>query len=1092
MRFFIRSALRLAVVFGLLAAGPRIRVLAMSIELLEPLGGEVYISGRTVEIAWKSYFDPGESADNLQLFYAWGGESTYHYLGGPGSMADIPQGEYRWHAPVVTEMSYLRIKAGLYREDGPELASDVSLHVKIIPNADTPAIHLIDPQPPDADSLAIPAGSLRLIGWTITGCRAPYNTEPLKILFSANGGLTYEEVDEVTPCGIPLYGWNVPEIETTRGKIKLQWGDLDWSATIHSFTIYDDTPPPQPPVADAGPDQTVSEGARVDLTGAGSSDPEGRTLSYSWERTDPWAATYPVTLHDRVTATPWFDAPEVGPEPKVFTFRLTVEDPDGLTDDDTVSITVNPGGPELTRFSPGQGWFKTPITIEGANLGGCEVRMGGALVATIPAAQDTAFVFYLPDLPVGPRNLEVRNAAGSDTSAARFTVLPVPYQWDWGFPFHNPGGYDLSWADYERAFGTDAVYSWLCCDFELVCRRRCHRVLAQLLYDYYVQTMARPGTCWGVSVASLKYYYGDYSLSPGQTVRHLWFNLDPENDLTRRIKALHIDQISAEVIDYLLGHLDETPGEVAARIMADLDAGEPGVVSIQNISEGMDLTDLSGHAMVPVHYEVVSADETRIYVYDSNRQALSMSRENGNPAEYAAITSWDSVPYIRVTTGASDTWEFAMAGGGDPWTASDRFNIRVAIGNSEILIPFSGFYYFPRGVAVRDNYALPVSAEGLFMIFTGAVDGGVENPAGRRLGFDRVGGLQMDIAGGMPVVPMGGASFREAEAYRLPADDYVVHAHGREAGKYAWQSHGKNGSLALKDAATVPGTHDTLRVGAQSDYLSLLAGSAKECDLVVTSFTDAGKQRLARTYELHGVGLDPDDQVIVRREEQDDSLVVANLSARPKELNLTVTQALLGPQPEPPDMPTAGETTLTVKGIKLAAGAALGLTPADWDSLAGTELKLGRLPDRDGDGLDDAFEERLGTDPNRPDTDKDTLSDGYEFRHGLDPRVAADESTDRDGDGLSDRDEAGYGTDPGIPGGPFIIFHQGLLPGRELELRFNTVPGHTYFVERADAVPEAPWKPAGEAFKTAGWNERFSEILPKESVTRYYRVRRLD
>jgi hypothetical protein len=1007
-------------------------------------------------------------------------------------MADIPEGHYNWTAPVVSEMSYLRIKAGLYREDGPELATDVSLHVKIIPSENTPSIYLMDPQPPEPDSLAIPGGTMRLIGWDATGCRPPYDEQPMTILFSTNGGLTYTEVGTVDPCGLPLFAWNVPNISTTRGTIKLQWGDLDWSATVHPFTIYEDVKPPEPPTADAGPDQVVSEGARVDLDGTGSSDPEGAALSHAWERTDPWVAMYPIVLHNSTTATAWFNAPEVGPEPKVFTFRLTVEDPDELTDDDTVSITVNPGGPTITRVAPAQGWFKTPVLIEGTNLGGCEVRMEETLVATIPAHRDTEFTFYLPDLPVGERRVEVSNLVGSDITSGAFTILPVPYQWDWGFPFHNPGGYDLSWADYERAFGTDAVYSWLCCDFELVCRRRCHRVLAQLLYDYYVETMARPGTCWGVSVASLKYYYGDYPLGAGDTVRHQWFNLDPENDLTRRIKALHIDQLSAEVIDHLLDHLADTPGEVAARIMADLDAGEPGVVSIQNIFEGMGFADLSGHALVPVHYEVISPSETRIYVYDSNREGFSMSRENDHPAEFAGITDWENYPYILVTTGTTDRWEFQMAGGGDPWGASDRFNIRVSIGNSELVIPFSGFYYFPRGVAVREHYSLPVSAEGLFMIFTGSADGAVQDPGGRRLGFDHDGSLQMDIAGGMPVVPMGGTSFRDAEAYVVPDGEYSVHAHGNAEGNYTWQSHGKAASVAVRNAGTEAGAHDTLRVGAGNDYFSLLAGSSKDCDLVFSRMVNDGRQALARNLELHGVKLEPGDQLIVRQGADPDSLVLANLSARERVLDLSMGQALLGPQPEPPDMPTAAESTLIVKNLTLPAAASLSLTPADWDALRDTELKIGRLPDRDGDGLDDGFEERIGTDPTRPDSDKDLMLDGWEFGHGLDPRKTAGKSEDSDGDGLTDLEEAGYRTDPTLPGGAFVIFHMAVLSNQELELRYHTVPGHTYQVEWSDGVSGGSWKEAGDPVKTDRWNERFTGALPKEGGPRYYRVRRIN
>ena len=70
------------------------------------------------------------------------------------------------------------------------------------------------------------------------------------------------------------------------------------------------------------------------------------------------------------------------------------------------------------------------------------------------------------------------------------------------------------------------------------------------------------------------------------------------------------------------------------------------------------------------------------------------------------------------------------------------------------------------------------------------------------------------------------------------------------------------------------------------------------------------------------------------------------------------------------------------------------------------------LLDTDNDGLGDADEERMGTDPNNPDTDGDLLLDGYEFFiFGCDPS-----NPDTDGDGISDSVEIGIGqTDPTIP-----------------------------------------------------------------------------
>ena len=68
--------------------------------------------------------------------------------------------------------------------------------------------------------------------------------------------------------------------------------------------------------------------------------------------------------------------------------------------------------------------------------------------------------------------------------------------------------------------------------------------------------------------------------------------------------------------------------------------------------------------------------------------------------------------------------------------------------------------------------------------------------------------------------------------------------------------------------------------------------------------------------------------------------------------------------------------------------------------------------DSDNDGLGDADEERMGTDPENPDTDGDLLMDGYEFFiFGCNPS-----DPDTDGDGISDSVEIGIGhTDPLVP-----------------------------------------------------------------------------
>ncbi|MGB3330055.1 MAG: hypothetical protein WBA46_13930 [Thermomicrobiales bacterium] len=66
------------------------------------------------------------------------------------------------------------------------------------------------------------------------------------------------------------------------------------------------------------------------------------------------------------------------------------------------------------------------------------------------------------------------------------------------------------------------------------------------------------------------------------------------------------------------------------------------------------------------------------------------------------------------------------------------------------------------------------------------------------------------------------------------------------------------------------------------------------------------------------------------------------------------------------------------------------------------------LIDTDGDGLSDADEAKLGTDPNNPDTDEDGINDGNEVHvYKTDPL-----NLDTDGDTVYDGGELVYGTDP--------------------------------------------------------------------------------
>ena len=758
----LRSAVLSGLFLFLAVFTPAASSADVSICLVSPIGKEMVRSGETITIRWIADNYP-VCAWGISFYRQWDGDSTETYI---GSTYYQSEGSYTFSAPYTEDTDSFRVIAKLTTDGSGICAETVSGLLTLQPSGAS-KINLTSPKPNpcSGETIILSGGDTYEVTWDAVGCDS---FEYVRIFYSLDDGNTWNPAQKpgggltLPPyCYDHSFSWAVPEDvaeDKENSRIKIEWSRPGLTAEHqYPFTI---TPSPvnECPQADAGEDQTVNELTRVYLNGGGSSDPEGDPMIYHWEILNPTSFyESQVVLEDASTSTPEFVAPNVPVEIEL-EFRLTVSAhasypcTAGTPDSDIVRVTVRPLSVDIDYFTPTEGWFKTPVTVFGDNFGGSHAYLRKDVTDTevsggpIPYEDDDEFTFFVPNLSLDDYQVKVRNDI---YTYYPFTIIDTPYQWQYGFQFINPGSYDLTWDDYVRAFGYNAVtWEHTCCDWDgWSCERHCHSPLAQAIFDGYVDTMARPGTCWGMSAASLEFLYGDLTLpyNGRDEVRDLVWGTDVY--ITREIKRLHITQLSAEVISYLIDHLSDRPSDHVARVMADTEDWRdksnpdytPGIISIQNIVAGS-FDGFAGHALVPDHVEEVSSGLFRIYVYDSNREGNSTSMDNTNTAEYADITDWENYPYIEVDTrGTTETWSFVMAGG-DTWTASSSHNLTISSGGSEMDIPFYGLYYFPAGVSVRDHYTFPTSARGIGMILFGSADSGLREPDGDVLGYDSKGG----------------------------------------------------------------------------------------------------------------------------------------------------------------------------------------------------------------------------------------------------------------------------------------------------------------------------------------------------------------
>lgn len=149
--------------------------------------------------------------------------------------------------------------------------------------------------------------------------------------------------------GHPGVGADTQAVDVTFGQL-VGWSPSLFNGLIDEAAIYNRSLSPSEifavytargagkckrPVAHGGTDQTIDEGAFVQLNGSGT-DPLGRPLAYSWTQ----VAGPSVTLSDASVPGPTFTAPSVLAGGAVASFQIVATTSLGSSDPDVVDVTI--------------------------------------------------------------------------------------------------------------------------------------------------------------------------------------------------------------------------------------------------------------------------------------------------------------------------------------------------------------------------------------------------------------------------------------------------------------------------------------------------------------------------------------------------------------------------------------------------------------------------------------------------------------------------------------------------------------------------------------------------------------------------------